>query len=111
MKTGNITDYNLINKLYMDWLNEEDPFMQRKKKDYIKSNVSRYDLLMYSIRFALPFEAFRNIFPLSDLFETLEKIERRGVDITSVTSQILLIQGIEDIQCLNWDLDKILVLI
>ena len=101
MKTGNITDYNLINKLYMDWLNEEDPFMQRKKKDYIKSNVSRYDLLMYSIRFALPFEAFRNIFPLSDLFETLEKIERRGVDITSVTSQILLIQGIEDIQCLN----------
>ena len=41
------------------------------KKDYIKSNVSRYDLLMYSIRFALAFEHFKNTFPLSDLFETL----------------------------------------
>lgn len=101
IKTENKNNYDLINKLYMDWLNEKDPFVQRKKKDYIKSNVSRYDLLMYSIRFALPFEAFRNIFTLSDLFETLEEIERRGVDITGATSQTLLIQGIEDIQCLN----------
>lgn len=101
MKTENRTNYDLINKLYIGWLNEKDPFMQKKIKDYIKSNVSRYDLLMYSIRFSSPFEAFRNIFSLSDLFTTLEEIEKRGVDITGATSQNLLIQGIEDIQCLN----------
>ena len=56
---------------------------------------------MYSIRFAMPFQAFRDIFPLVDLFKTLEEMEKRGEDITSITNQTLVIQGIEDIQGLN----------
>lgn len=101
MKTGNRTDYELINELYMGYLNEQDIFMQRKRKEEIKSKVSRYDLLMYSVRFAMPFQAFRDIFPLADLLKTLEEMEKRGEDITGITSQTLLIQGVEDIQGLN----------
>lgn len=56
---------------------------------------------MYSITFAMPFQAFRDIFPLADLFKTLEEMEKRGEDTTAITSQILLIQGIDDIQALN----------
>ncbi len=84
----------------MGWLNETDPFMQRKRKEDIKRRVSTYELLMYSIRYPLPFEAFRNIFSLADLFETLEKMQEQGVDITTLTSQPLAI-NIEDIQFLN----------
>lgn len=101
MKIENSTNYELINKLYMEWLNEQEPFVQRKRKEEIKSKVSRYDLLMYSIRFAMPFQAFRDIFSLSDLFKTLEEMEKRGEDITAITNQTLSIQGIEDIQGLN----------
>lgn len=41
MKTENGINYELINKLYMEWLNEPDPFMQRKRKEDLKSQVSR----------------------------------------------------------------------
>lgn len=94
-------NFELIHKLYIEWLNEEDIFMKRKRKEDIKSKVSKYDMLMYSIKFAMPFQAFREIFPLADLLKTLEQMEERGEDITNITNQILLIQGIEDIQELN----------
>ena len=35
------------------------------------------------------------------MFKTLEEMEKRGEDITSITNQNLLIQGVEDIQGLN----------
>lgn len=101
MKNENKTNYELVNELYMGWLNEQNSFMQRKRKEDIKRKVSRYDLLMYSVRFAMPFQAFRDIFPLLDLFKTLEEMEKKGEDITNIINQVLVIQGIEDIQGLN----------
>lgn len=95
------TDYELVNELYMSYVNEQSPFMQRKIKEDIKKRVSKCDLLMYSARFAIPFKAFRDIFPLVDLFKTLEEMEKRGEDISGITSKTLLIQGVEDIQGLN----------
>lgn len=56
---------------------------------------------MYSIKFAMPFQAFRDIFSLTDLFNTLEEMAKKGEDITNITNQILVIQGIDDIQALN----------
>lgn len=56
---------------------------------------------MYSIRFAMPFQAFRDIFPLDNLFRTLEEMENKGEDITTITNQVLSIQVPEDIQALN----------
>lgn len=94
-------NFDLINKLYMEWLNESNPFMQRKRKDDIKSRFSPYEFLMYSTRYALPFEAFRNVFPLSDLFRTLEEMKKQGQDISFLTSQALVIDSIEDVQALN----------
>lgn len=94
-------NYNMINDLYMGWLNETDPFMQRKRLDDIKRRISPHDLLMYSIRYAMPFQAFKDIFSLKDLFKTLEEMEKRGEDITNITNKILIIQGVEDIQGLN----------
>lgn len=94
-------NYELINDLYMAWRNERDPFMQRKRKEEVKSKVSQYELLMYSTRYSLPFEAFRNIYSLADLFETLEEMQRQGEDISILTNQPLVMRGIEDIQALN----------
>ena len=31
MKNESEINYDLINDLYLSWLNEQDPFMQRKK--------------------------------------------------------------------------------
>lgn len=101
MKNGSRTDYDFINELYMSLINEQNPFMQRKIKENIKNQVSRYDFLMYSIRFAIPFQAFRDVFPLADLFKTLEEMEKSGEDISNITNQTLLMQGVEDIQALN----------
>ena len=94
-------NYNMINDLYMGWLNERDPFMQRKRLDDITRRISPHDLLMYSIRYAMPFQAFKDIFSLKYLFKTLEEMEKRGEDITNITNKILIIQGVEDIQGLN----------
>ena len=33
MKNENGTSYESINELYMKWINEEKPFMQRKRRD------------------------------------------------------------------------------
>ncbi|MCI9038275.1 MAG: hypothetical protein HFJ29_00080 [Clostridia bacterium] len=41
MKTENGINYELVNRLYMEWLNEQDPFMQRKRKEELKRKVSR----------------------------------------------------------------------
>lgn len=41
MKTESGINYELINKLYMEYLNEQDPFIQRKRKEDLKSKVSR----------------------------------------------------------------------
>ena len=101
MKNGNQINYNMINDLYMGWLNESNPFMQRKRKEDIIRTISPYELLMYSVRYALPFEAFRNIFPLSDLFKTLEEMKRQGQDISYITNQPLVVSNIEDVQALN----------
>ena len=94
-------NYDFINDLYIRWLNERNPFVQRKIKENIKERISPYELLMYSIRYCSPFEAFRNIFSLSDLFTTLEEMKKQGEDIRHLTNQSLVITGIEDIQILN----------
>ena len=94
-------NYDLINDLYMGWVNERDPFAQRKRKEDIKRRIPPYELLMYSIRYSSPFEAFRNIFSLADLFETLKEMQEQGEDISILTNQPLVMKGIEDIQVLN----------
>ncbi|MCI8587257.1 MAG: hypothetical protein HFJ49_01430 [Clostridia bacterium] len=101
MKNESEINYDLINDLYLSWLNEQDPFMQRKKKDDIKNRVSPYEFLMYSSRYTSPFTAFREIFSLTDLFDTLDKAEKCGKDITHFINQTLVIKDIEDIQELN----------
>ena len=101
MKNERQVEYDFVNKLYMEYINEQNPFHQRKIKDEIKSRVSPYELLRYSIKYPSPFEAFRNIFSLSDLFKVLKETEKQGVDISLITSQPLVIQSIEDIQSLN----------
>lgn len=94
-------NYELINNLYMSWLNERDPFQQRRKKEDIKSRISPYELLMYSSRNSFPFTIFRRIFSLSDLFETLEDMEIQGEDIRDFTNQPLLIETPEDIRIVS----------
>lgn len=94
-------NYDLINDLYMGWLNERDPFMQRKRKEDIKSRVSPYELLMYSARHSWPFKAFRNIFSLAELFETLEKMQKQGNDMSEFAKQTLLIESPEDIKIVS----------
>lgn len=89
--------YELINDLYIRWLNERDPFMQRKIKDDIINRISPYELLIYSARFSSPFKAFRNVFSLNDLFETLKEMQRQGEDIKRFTNQSLLIETPEEI--------------
>ncbi len=101
MKSEKQINYDRINDLYMGWLNESDPFVQRKRKEDIKATISPYELLMYSIRYALPFEAFKNIFPLADLLRTLEEMQKQGKDISYITNKALVISSIEDIQALN----------
>lgn len=101
MKKETEINFYFIDELYLGWVNEQDPFMQRKRKEDIKSKVSPHDLLMYSIRYALPFQVFRDIYPLSELFKALEEMEKRGEDITNILNKKLLIEGIEDIQALN----------
>ena len=90
-------NYEWINDLYMRWLNERDPFIQRKIKDDIINRISPYELLIYSARFSSPFKAFRNIFSLNDLFETLKEMQRQGEDIKRFTNQSLLIETPEEI--------------
>lgn len=90
-------NYELINDLYMKWLNERDPFMQRKRKDDIINKISPYELLMYSARSSFPFKTFRNIFSLNDLFEILKEMQRQGEDIKDFTNQSLLIETPEEV--------------
>ena len=40
-------NYDLINDLYMGYVNERNPFVQRQKKEDIKSKISPYELLIY----------------------------------------------------------------
>lgn len=94
-------NYELINDLYMRWLNERDPFIQRKRKDDIKNRISPYELLIYSARYSSPFKTFRNIFSLNDLFETLKEMQRQGEDIRDFTNQPLLIETPEEIQIVS----------
>lgn len=101
MRNEKQEEYNFIDKLYMEYINERNPFNQRKIKDEIKSRVPPIELLRYSIRYLSPFEAFRNIFSLDDLFKILKEIEKQGVDISLLTSNPLVIQSIEDIQSLS----------
>lgn len=94
-------NYDLINELYLDWLNEEDVFMKGKKKEEIKKQISPRDLLVYSFRFALPFNAFKDIFSLFELLKTIQEMDESGEDISNITNKILSVQSIEDIQALN----------
>ena len=94
-------DFDSIHNLYMGWRNEQDPFMQRKRKEGIKSIVSPYELLMYSAVHSSPFEAFRNIFSLTELFEILETMKRQGDDISVFCKQALLIESTEDIKIVS----------
>lgn len=94
-------NYELINDLYISWLNERDPFMQRKKKEDIKNRISPYELLIYSEMSSFPFNTFRNIFSLDDLFKTLKEMQRQGEDIRNFTNQPLLIETPEEIQIVS----------
>ena len=95
-------NYELIDELYYEWRNERDPFAQRNKRDEIKRKISPYEFLAYSSRNAyMPFKIFRNIFGLSDLFDTLEAMQLQGKDINHLTNQLLLIETPEDIKDLN----------
>ena len=94
-------NYDLINELYMGWLNEEDVFIKSKKKDEIKKQISPHDLLAYSLRFALPFNAFKDILSLFELLKTIQEMDESGEDISDITNKILSVQSIEDIQALN----------
>lgn len=62
MRNENEINYELINNLYISWLNEQDPFVQRKKKDNIKNRISPYEFLMCSSRYTSPFTSFKEIF-------------------------------------------------
>ena len=95
-------NYDLINELYYAWLNERDPFVQRKRKDDIQNRFSPYEFLIYSSKNSyMPFKAFRNIFPLSDLLTTLEKMQRQGKDVRNLTNQLLLIETLEDVKSVS----------
>ncbi len=94
-------NYDLINELYMGWLNEEDVFSKSKKKEEIKKQISPHDLLAYSLRFALPFNAFKDIFSLFELLKTIQEMDESGEDISDITNKIISVQSIEDIQALN----------
>ena len=94
-------NYDYINNLYIRWLNEENLSIRTKLKEEIKIKVSKEEFLLYSIKDSIPFKSFRNIFSLIELFKTLEKVEKRGCDITEITNKTLLIRSLEDIQGLN----------
>lgn len=91
-------NYELINDLYIAWLDELELFKQRKIKEDIKSRISPYEFLMYCARFSSPFSDFKNIFPLSHLFEALKQMQRQGKDISNFTNQSLLIETPEEIR-------------
>ncbi len=102
MNYGKEINYDLIDELYYEWRNERNPFAQRNKRDEIKRKISPYEFLVYSSRNSyMPFKIFRNIFGLSDLFDTLEKMQMQGKDISNLTNQLLLIETPEDIRDLN----------
>ena len=94
-------DFDLIDSLYMGWRNERDTWMQRKRKEEIKSRISPYELLMYSAVYSAPFDAFRNIFSLTELFETLETMKRQGNDISAFCKHALLIESPEDVKIVS----------
>lgn len=94
-------NYELINDMYISWLNERDAFIQRKIKDDIKSKFSPYEFLMYCERYSSPFKTFRNIFPLCYLFETLKQMQKQGKDISNFTHQSLLIETPEEIRTVS----------
>ena len=94
-------NYDYINNLYIRWLNEENLAIRTKLKEKIEIKVSKEEFLLYSIKDSIPFKSFRNIFSLIELFKALEKVEKRGCDITEITNKTLLIRSLEDIQGLN----------
>lgn len=94
-------NHEYINELYMAWLNERDPFMQRKRKEEVRNKISPYELLLYSEKYSFPFNIFRNIFSLNDLFETLKEMQRQGEDIKRFVSQSLVIDMPEEIKTVS----------
>ena len=102
MRSENRNNYESMKKLYYRWLNERDVFEQRRLKEEIKSRFSPYEFLNFSIKNSfMPFKAFRNIYSLDVLFQTLEKMQRQGEDISHLTNQQLVISNPEDIKSIN----------
>lgn len=99
-------NYEQINDLYIAWLNERDPFVQRQRKEEIRKRISKSDFLIYSIRFFDAFKAFRNIFSLGDLFNTIEEMQRQGEDISSITQKLLFIKTPEDVKIVSYFAEK-----
>lgn len=97
----NEINYELINDMYIAWLNEREPFMQRKIKDDMKSKITPYEFLMYCEKSSSPFRTFRNIFPLCYLFQTLKQMQKQGLDISNFTNQSLLIETPEEIRTVS----------
>lgn len=96
-------NYDYINNLYYKWLNERDV----NKKIALEEEIRRIgprDFLIYSYSSGVsswPYDAFRNVFSLDDLFVTLAEMKRQGEDINGMTRNILFIESSEDIQSLN----------
>ena len=96
-----IKDRDLINQLYMKWVNEEDVFKKNKIKEEIKEKIPKEDFLKYSAIFAIPFKAFRDIYSVKEFLETLRKMEDQGENINQYTKKTITLESIEDIQGLN----------
>ena len=103
MRSENRNNYESMRELYYRWLNERDVFEQRRLKEEIKSRFSPYEFLNFSIKNSfMPFKAFRNIYSLDVLFQTLEKMQRQGENISNLTNQQLLISNPEDIRSMSY---------
>jgi len=95
------SNYDLINRLYLDWLNEHDPIIKNQREKYIRNNVSLYDFLMYSAHHFSPFKIFRKIFSLDDLFKTFEQMSPQDENLNYFINQQIVISNLEDIQTVN----------
>lgn len=95
-------NYDQINDLYIAWLNERNPFVQSQRKEEIRKRISKVDFLIYSIQFSNAFKAFKSIFSLGDLLNTIEEMQRQGEDISSITQKLLLIETPEDVKIVSY---------
>lgn len=102
-------DYDFIERLYSDWRNacyrarysgDYDNNEVNQKKNEIKRKITPYHFLKYSAIPSDPFEKFRNIFELSDLFDVLQQMKENGEKL-EVLKKRLFIRNNKDIIEMN----------